>query len=87
MLIPPSTTQCVDEAVLEFSELLKSAWFVWKEIEAGFGVSCDMDDSFMNPIINPVFGEIKGFCDLRYSEIAGNPAGMGLTTFLHDAVF
>ena len=87
MLIPRSTTHGDDEAVLEFSELFKGSWFVWEEIEAGFGVSCDMDDSFMNSIIDPVFGKIKGFCDLRYSERAGNPSGMRLTAFLHDAVF
>ena len=45
MLIPPSTTQGVDEAGLEFSELLKGVWFVGEEIEAGFSVSSDIDDS------------------------------------------
>ena len=87
MLIPPSTTQGVDDAGLEFLELLKGVWFVRKEIEPGFGVSFDMDDSFMNPIINPVIGNIKGFPDFWHCKIASNPAWMGLTTFLHDTVF
>ena len=87
MLIPPSTTQGVDETGLEFFELLKGVWFVWEEIEAGFGVSRDIDDSFMDTIIDPVPGNVKGLGDLRHSEIAGNPAGVGLTGFLHDTVF
>ena len=67
MLIPPSTTQVVDEAGLEFLELFKGSWFVREEIEAGFGVSFDIDNSFMNTIINPMPGKIKYFCDLGYS--------------------
>lgn len=76
MLIPPSTTQRVDDAGPELSELFEGAWFVGEEIESGFGVSFDMDGSFMNPIINPVFWYCKGFCDLRHSEVAFNPARM-----------
>ena len=87
MLIPPSTTQVVDESDLEFLELFKGSWFVREEIETGFGVSCDIDNSFMNTIINPMPGKIKYFCDLGYSEIAVNPARMGLMAFLHDTVF
>lgn len=87
MLIPPSTTQFLDEASLEFSELLKGVGLVCEEIESGLAISCDMDDSFMNPIINPVPGKIKGFSDLWHREVAGNPAGMGLAAFSHDAVF
>ena len=67
MLIPPSTTQVVDEAVLEFLELFNDFWFVWEEEEARFGVFGDMDSSFINLIINPVSGNIKYFCDLGYS--------------------
>mgnify|MGYP003573987261 CR=1 FL=1 len=87
MLIPPSTTQVVDEAGLELLELFKGSWFVREEIEAGFGVSCDIDNSFMNAIINPVPGNIKYFCNLGYREIAVNSAWMGLMTLLHDTVF
>ena len=67
MLIPPSTTQVVDEAGLEFLELFKDIWFVWEEEKARFGVFGDMDSSFINLIINPVSGNIKYFCDLGYS--------------------
>ena len=87
MLIPPSTTQVVDEAGFEFLELFKGSWFVREEIQTGFCVSFDIDNSFMNTIINPVSGNIKYFCDLGYSEIAVNPARMGLMAFLHDSVF
>lgn len=45
MLIPPSTTQGVDESGLKFLELFKGVWFVWEEIDAGFCVSRDIDDS------------------------------------------
>ena len=76
----------MDDAGLEFSELFEGAWFVGKEIESGFRVSFDMNGSFMNPIINPVLGNIKRFCDLRYRKITGNTARMGLTAFLHDAM-
>ena len=87
MLIPPSTTQVVGEAGLEFLELFKGSWFVREEIETGFGVSFDIDNSFMNTIIDPMPGKIKYFCDLGYGEIAVNPARMGLMAFLHDTVF
>ena len=86
-MIPPSTTQVVDEASLEFLELFKDSWFVREEIETGFGVSLDIDNSFMNTIINPMSGNIKYFCDLGYSEIAVNFARMGLMALLHDSVF
>lgn len=76
MLIPPSTTQPGDDSGFELSELFKGIWLVREEIEIGLGISCDIDSSFMNSIIDPMGGNIKGLGDLRYSEEAGNPAGM-----------
>jgi hypothetical protein len=67
MLIPPSTTQVLGEASLEFLELFNDFWFVWEEEETRFGVFGDMDSSFINLIINTVSGNIKYFCDLGYS--------------------
>ena len=60
MMIPPSTTQVVDDAGLEFSELFKGSWIVWEEIETGFGVLRDIDNSFINTIINPAITIMAG---------------------------
>ena len=57
--MPPSTTLVVDEAGLELLELFKGSWFVREEIETGFGVSCDIDNSYTNALINPVLGNIQ----------------------------
>ena len=86
ILILPSKTELLDRSLDELFEPLEGCWFIRKQVQVCCNVFRDLDATIVDPIINPMRGNVKSFGDLCESECSSNMTGMGLAPHLEQPV-
>ena len=86
MLILPSKSQRGTCAVLKLPELVECDRCIGEQVGLPLGVFGDLDSSIVNPIVDPVWGEVQGLGDLRHRQVAGDAARVRLMLLLEEAM-
>src|SRR5215467_13256569 len=87
ILMPPWKTQVLETSRTQLSKLLQRDRRIRKQKQLRIWIFVDVNCSVMNPIINPMWVDVKGTGNLRERECPFNPPGVGLRAFLKDPVF
>src|SRR5436309_10417 len=86
MLIPLLKTQLLELASPELLEQGYCLRFVREQVEIRLAMPDDLDRAIVNPVIDPVRGDLQFAGDLRYGQEAGNATGMGLAAHAQQPV-
>src|SRR5262245_10670370 len=81
MLIPSLKTQLLERACLKLLEQGNGFRLVREQIKMRFPIPANPDSAVVDAVIDPVRREPRGPSDLRYRQVAGYAARMGLPAF------
>src|SRR5437868_5517499 len=81
IVIPLLETNLLDLPRLEFLKCNYAHGSIREQVNLPILVECDLDRAVVNPIVDPVFGDLQPLRDLRHGELAGNPPRMRLAPF------
>src|SRR6266566_4117199 len=81
ILILPSKTELLDRACQQLLEAVEGCRLIRKQIQLGLLVFRNLDRAIVNPIINPVRGNVKRLGHLGKRERPSHMTRMRLTAY------